>query len=280
MNYCRASLESSQISNMHCLLGWSAVGDAAAGKEWGAVSGQESAVHCVIWEKAQGNVKIVWIRGIKNQPCCSRDPTPDKWWKTNGCIKDVVTCDLDQYGFALHPGPGVIIAVPRTAAVKPRLLWAQAGHKKGSAAVGEGVATQERLNTSVHVCLRGEDRSIQQPGHTRESPPADSTPQSGSSHSGICSIEIIQLHYHIAPHWDWSNRRQERRPSRQEERTAVEKTLYTRTHDQSDRLTRQILHLVSHPTPSRAHIQPRYHGNGEPGGKGISRCDAPNFPVI
>lgn len=192
----------------------------------------------------------------------------------------MVTCGLDQNGFALQPGPGVIIAVPRTAAVKARLLWAQAGHKEGSAAVGEGVATQERLNTSVCGRLGGEDGSIQQPGHTRESPPADSTPQSGSGHSGICSVEIIQLHSHAAPHWDWSNRRQERRPSRQEERTAAEKTPYTRTHDQSDRLARQILHLVSHPTPSRAHIQPRYHGNGKPGGKGISRRDASDFPVI
>lgn len=125
----------------------------------------------------------------------------------------IVTCDLNQYGFALHPGPGVIIAVPCTAAVKPRLLWAQTGHKKGSSTVGKGVVMQQRLSMRVHVCLRGEDRSIQQPGHMRKSPPADATPQPGTCQFGIGSVQIIHLHYHIASDWDWSNSRQKRRPS-------------------------------------------------------------------
>lgn len=119
----------------------------------------------------------------------------------------VVTCNLKQNGFALQPGPGVIVAVPDPAAVEPGLLWAQAGHKQGSAAVGQGVVMP---STRVCVCLGGEDRSVEEPGHPRERAPADAAPQPGGRRPEVGRVEAIHLHRRNASHRDWSPRRQRR----------------------------------------------------------------------
>lgn len=124
------------------------------------------------------------------------------------CSLDCLTCDLDQHGSALHPGCGVIVAVPCPATVIPRLLWANLAEDEGTSAVSEDIVMEVGLNMGVQIGVRGKGRVIQDPREERESSHADSTMQSRGGHYGIDSVQIFHFHFRVASDWHWMNRRE------------------------------------------------------------------------
>lgn len=119
---------------------------------------------------------------------------------------DPLTCYSDPDGCTLHPGTGVVVAVPGPAAVIPRLLWAQLGQKEGSSMVSKGIVRLGGLNKGNHVGLQRKNTVVQKPGDKRKSSSGDLTRQSGSGKYGISSVKIFNLHAYIASNWNWTNK--------------------------------------------------------------------------
>lgn len=69
---------------------------------------------------------------------------------------------------------------------------------------------QDRLNIGVHMCLRGKDRVVQEPGDVGESSSADLTTQPGSGQFGVSSVEVFNLDFDFTSDWDWNRGRRTR----------------------------------------------------------------------
>ena len=175
-------------------------------------------------------------------------------------------------------GPAVLIAVPDPAAVIPRLLWGELSEDECLSTVGEGNLSQVILRLDVHMCLRGKDRVVQEPGDLRKGSSADHTPQHGGGKLGVGSVEIFHLRCHVTSNWDWANVEERRTFMRRREisgrewqthHTSPSHVCVAHTHFQSHRFTHQLLRLSFHPASRHAHVHPGYHGDKKPDSEGF-----------
>lgn len=133
-------------------------------------------------------------------------PTPPKKPLIYCTAVRLLTFDLHQNRCALHPGPCCVVAVPRLAAVVPRLLWAELGQEQCLALVGQGVLGAAcGLGAIVGVLVHlGRHRVVvEEPGHVGKGPPAEPAVESGCGRFWVGTVEVLDVHCHFTSDWDW-----------------------------------------------------------------------------